>query len=545
MIDKINDIPFEEVTLEDDGVYIEDEKSGMRKESEPIWMESCERNIDNDEITATIVCENLGRKNKVRAQRYQYLDPRTLLSYQNVGFDVTIFNKNTIIKHLLNEEKLVEINQVHSKLGFGEYDGKIIYKAYNCIGMTSTYVGGFNIEPKGDEEVWFDMFEKQVLGNANLELICSISLTSILIGYIGEEYSLETLIVHLVGNSTTGKSTALRLAISIFGSVNVGNNSLFSTYNTTHNAMMSRMSGTKGVTFAFDEISISNIGNFTNLVYTISQGVDKARLDKNSQQKEQGTWLGAMLSNGEKSLLNSSNKNAGIQIRVIEIDNISWTSSAENAEEINKVVINNNGHVAIEFAQYIMELGKEEVSNIYEKDVEMMKQVLAKNNLEDEFTSRRASKLATITATSKIFEEYLCKKLGKEINLDRKGMIKTLLKVEKESIKSRNLDRSALEHIRQYIVDNKHKFEKNWAEKTKGEIIGKLIKKKEYMELEMTQSKFELMLKDGGFEDKNVVLRELKSKGILDCDRDRFTRKRMTDAGKIPVIVIKLPIKNK
>lgn len=107
------------------------------------------------------------------------------------------------------------------------------------------------------------------------------------------------------------------------------------------------------------------------------------------------------------------------------------------------------------------------------------------------------------------------------------------------------MDRSALEHIRQYIVDNKHKFEKNWAEKPKGEIIGKLIKKKEYMELEMTQSKFELMLKDGGFEDKNVVLRELKNKGILDCDKDRFTRKRMTDAGKIPVIVIKLPIKNK
>ena len=42
-----------------------------------------------------------------------------------------------------------------------------------------------------------------------------------------------------------------------------------------------------------------------------------------------------------------------------------------------------------------------------------------------------------------------------------------------------------------------------------------------------------------------LVLRELKNKGILDCDKDRFTRKRMTDAGKIPVIVIKLPIKNK
>ena len=372
MTDKRNDIPYEEVTLEDDGVYIEDEKSGMRKESEPIWIESCERNIDNDEMTATIVCKNLGRENKVRAQRHEYLDPRTLLSYQKVGFDVTIFNKKTIIKHLLNEEKIVEIDQVHSKLGFGEYDGKIIYKAYNCIGTNSTYTGCFDIEPKGEEEVWFDMFEEQVLGNSNLELICVISLASIVIGFIGEDYSLETLIVHLVGNSTTGKSTALRLGISIFGSVNVGNNSLFSTYNTTHNAMMNRMSGTKGVTFAFDEISISNIGNFTNLVYTVSQGVDKARLNKNSERKEQGTWLGVMLSNGEKSLLNSSNKNAGIQMRIIEIDNICWTSSAENAEEINRVVTKNNGHVAIEVAQYMMELGKEEVSKRYEKDVEML-----------------------------------------------------------------------------------------------------------------------------------------------------------------------------
>lgn len=539
------DIPFPEVTLEDDGVYLEDEKRGIRKESEPIWIESCERNIDNGEMNATIVCNNLGRQNKVIAKRHEYLDPRTLLSYQKVGFDVTIFNKNTIIKHLLNEEKIMKIYQVHSQLGFGEHEGKIIYKAYNSIGTNSTYRGVFDIKPKGDKDIWLGMFEDEVLGNVNLELICSISLTSMLIGFIGEEYSLETIIVHLVGNSTTGKSTALKLAISIFGSVKLGNNSLLSTYNTTHNAMMKKLGGNKGVTFAFDEISISNIGNFTQTIYILSQGVDKARLNKNSEQMDQETWLGTIISNGEKSLLNSSNKNAGIQIRVIEIEDISWTSSAENAESINRIVSNNNGHIAIEIAQYMMELGKEEVSKRYENNVKIIKKVMHTNNLKDEFTSRRANKLATITTMAKIFEEYLEKTLGKEIKLDIKGMIKILLDVERESIKSRNFDKSALEHIRQYVVDNKNKFEISGREKPRGEIIGKLTKKKDYLELEMTQSKFEQMLKCGGFEEKNVVLRELKKKGILDCDTDRFTRKRTTEVGKLPVIVIKFARKDK
>lgn len=535
---------FEEVALCDDGVYVEDDK-GIRKVAERMWIEKKTIDIDNNEIKMVVKYEYYGKIEELILERNECLDYNCLMKFQKVGLDIHHFNKFNIIKHFLNEEMIAKTVNTHSKIGFGEYEGKVIYKAFSCIGKESTYTGSYKIKPKGEKQVWLEMFSKEVLGNTNLELICSISLTSLLIGFIGEDYLLETLIVHLVGNSTTGKSTALRLGISFFGCVDVGNDSLFSTYNTTHNAMMKRMVGTKGVTFALDEISISNIANFTQTIYTLSQGVDKARLNKNSEQKEQGTWLGVILSNGEKSLLNSSNKNAGIQIRVIEIEDISWTSSAENAESINRIVNNNNGHIAIEIAQYMMELGKEEVGKRYEKNVKMIKQIMINNNLKDEFTSRRANKLSTITTMAKIFEEYLGKELGKEIKLDIKGMIKILLEVERESIKSRNFDKSALEHIRQYVVDNKNKFEISGREKPRGEVIGKLTKKKDYLELEMTQSKFEQMLKYGGFEEKNVVLRELKKKGVLDCDSDRFTRKRMTEAGKLPVIVIKLPIRGK
>ena len=522
------------------------EEGEKKKISEDTWIKECHRNIDTNERSITInYIDSFGQVNEEELERQDLLNTKNIIKLQIKGMDVNQFNSSDLVKYFIEKERLSKLVNVHTKIGFDKYQDKTIYKAYNCIGIESTYTGNFDIKPKGNKEVWFTMLEEQVLGNANLELICSISLTSILIGYIGEEYLMETLIVHLVGNSTTGKSTALRLAISFFGCVDVGNNSLFSTYNTTPNAMMKRMAGTNGVTFAFDELSISNIGNFTQTIYILSQGVDKARLNKNSEQKEQGTWLGVILSNGEKSLLNSSNKNAGIQMRVIEIENVSWTSSADNAEKINKIIAKNNGHIAIEIAQYMIELGKEEVSKRYEENVGILKKVMNANNLVDEFTSRRVSKLATIITTAKIFEEYLSKELGKEVKLDIKGMIKILLNVEKESIKSRNFDKSVLEHIRQYVVDNKNKFEISGKEKPKGEVLGKLTKKKEYTELEITPSRFEKMIKEGGFEDKNVVLRELKNKGILDCDSDRYTRKRMTDVGKLPVIVIKFPKKDK
>lgn len=539
-----NYLRYEEVTLEKDGIYLED-KNGIQKIAQRIWIKYKLRDIDSNDIKMIVGYEYDGEAHELILTRNQCLDPNYLLTLQDKGLDIHHFNKLPMIKHFLNEEIIAEMKNTHTKVGFGKYEDNEIYKAYSSIGVESTYTGNLEIEPNGSKEEWLKMFEYEVQGNQYLELICSISLSSLLIGYIGEKYSLETLIVHLVGNSTTGKSTALRLAISIFGSAKVGNNSLFATYNTTHNAMMKKMAGTKGVTFAFDEISISNINNFTQTIYTLSQGVDKARLNKNSEQKEQGTWLGTILSNGEKSLLNSSNKNAGIQMRVIEIENICWTSSAENAESINKLVSNNNGHIATQIAQYMMELGKEEVSKRYEHNVKIIKKIMNDNNLVDEFTSRRANKLATITTTAKIFEEYLNKELLKEIKLDIKGMIEILLNVEKESIKSRNFDKSALENIRQYIIDNQHKFEKNWSEKPKGQIIGKLTKKKDYLEVQMTESKFEEMLKECGYESKKVILREFKNKGILDCDSDRYTRKRMTDVGKVSVIVVKLPRKDK
>ena len=61
------------------------------------------------------------------------------------------------------------------------------------------------------------------------------------------------------------------------------------------------------------------------------------------------------------------------------------------------------------------------------------------------------------------------------------------------------------------------------------------------MEVQMLPNKFEMMLKEQGFEDAQVVLKELKQGGYLNCEKDRYTRYRKTEAGfKAEVYVIKI-----
>ena len=62
----------------------------------------------------------------------------------------------------------------------------------------------------------------------------------------------------------------------------------------------------------------------------------------------------------------------------------------------------------------------------------------------------------------------------------------------------------------------------------------------------MEKLSFELMIKEGGYEDRKIVLKELKKAGFLECERDRLTRSRNNSIGVLTdYIVIKLPKEDK
>ena len=148
---------------------------------------------------------------------------------------------------------------------------------------------------------------------------------------------------------------------------------------------------------------------------------------------------------------------------------------------------------------------------------------------------RRCNKFAIIIQTAFILQELL------EIELDVEGMIEMIVNIEKESIKCRNFQKVVIDFVKEYVDRYRNKFDGKSESKSQ-EVLGKITEKEDYTELQMEQLSFELMIKEGGYEDRKIVLKELKKAGFLDCEKDRLTRSRKNSVGvDTEYVVIKLP----
>lgn len=517
------------------GVYLINENEDNTKISNYMEIKRVIKNIDTGIYKAVLRYKTFSEIREIEVNRETCLNKNKLIELINVGLDVRHSNVGELVEYFREyEETIHKTTNVHSKLGFAKDNDKEIYKLYKAIGIDSTYIGRYEIEPKGSKVEYEKMLEEEVYGRCELEFIMVASLSAVVLGYIGEEVGLDSPIIHLVGNSTTGKSTGLKFGASLFGYPDVKKQGIYSTYNGTNNALLNKLGGLNGVPFALDEISMSYTKNFTNFVYAMANGTDKDRLNKNSELKEKETWLTTILSNGEKSLIESSNKNAGIQVRVIEARNFSWTKNAENSEKINQTILRTYGHVGAEFAEYIMSTAKEEVEKRFAEVKEEVYKRLDDVLVVDNMTKRRCSKYALLVLTAYYYQEM------KKIHLDIDGIINMLVVIEKESIENRSFSESAIDYIKQYLAKYKRRFESN--NNTPTDTLGKLIPKKDCIEVQMNKISFEDMIKQGGYEDKNVVLKELRDNGYLNHEKDRFTRSRKNPLGySEEMYVIKLP----
>jgi hypothetical protein len=395
------------------------------------------------------------------------------------------------------------------------------------------------------------MIIKHVLGNIPLETNLMFGLSSALVAMIGSTNSIDTLIIHKFGNSTSGKTTGSRLAISPWGYPHTKENGLFSTWNSTANALLSNLNGNFGLAVAFDEISMSDGEDFTRLIYRLAGGVDKKRLNKDSSLKEAGKWSSTFESNGEFSILAKAKKNDGIRMRIIEFKSVNWTKDAESADEIKNICINNCGHAGLKFAKALLKFGIDKIQEVYKKETEKINKLLKDEGINDNFVSRRAYKLAIISTTARIA------KVALKLDFHVKEITKFLINNEKESSLDRNIEQKAYEYFLQQYAINEKKFIKDHTKngKHKGfltkndsiETWGTFVDNKDKNsskqdEICIYPHIFKEIMNSGGYEDERIILKQWKETGILDCEEDRFTRRRKLSStgGRVQVYVIKV-----
>jgi hypothetical protein len=108
---------------------------------------------------------------------------------------------------------------------------------------------------------------------------------------------LEPAGLHLRGESSNGKSSAMMAAISVWGSPNL----MFS-WRATTNALEGAAAICNGALLPLDEFGEANGKEVGEAVYMLANGQGKARMASTGQLRAQNRWRAMLLSTGELTL---------------------------------------------------------------------------------------------------------------------------------------------------------------------------------------------------------------------------------------------------
>jgi putative DNA primase/helicase len=519
-----NSVLYPGVFIQDGYIMVKDDPNqDPYKIARAIQITSVLVDIDTGEISYILAFKYRNQLREIAVKRGDFRKNK-IVNLLAFGVDVFEHNATQIIKHLRNEEQQIKESYVHQNLGWGLHEGKLVFKHFEGIGITSRYNGNKDIEPKGSYEVWKKIVSKHVMGNINLELALLIGLSSASVGLIGMTVPLDSLIVHIYGNSSQGKTTATSLAISPFGNPDTKGNGLMTTWSATNNAIAGNLSGNFGLVVGFDEISMSDEKNFSSMIYRLGGGKDKGRMDKEAVLKNTGKWQTTLISNGEFSMMTKVNQNAGIRVRLYEFGNIEWTRDAKSADDIKDTVMQNYGQAGPIFAKRLLEIGREQVvSNWKSWTIIVLDAISNKSH----FSSRISSKLAILMLTGEIAREAL----GLNFNLDE--ILKILIQNEQTGKEELDLGTKAFNYFSEKFSQFRSNFIHLKTDKPVSvdsmenrQVYGSVTIKHDCTIVSILPSIFHEWMKECGFEEPKIILREWKGKGILDCEGDRYTRKR-------------------
>ncbi|RTX70525.1 DUF927 domain-containing protein [Mammaliicoccus sciuri] len=376
----------------------------------------------------------------------------------------------------------------------------------------------YDLQPKGTFKGWWEMYLKQVKGNLLLELAVVFAASSLVTAFLKTRHEVEFAgtIFSFMGNSSTGKSTAAALAVSIAGNPTKGSNTLFRSWNGTRNALEGYLSNNYGLPIVLDELSAATFKDTTGLLYSLAEGQGRQRSNIDGNVKALKNWGTSVISTAEHSVLNNSARNDGLNVRTIEISE-AFTTSADNADAIKKATSVNYGHVMPLVAEYLLNREGEVIKWFHAEHDWFKKQL---KNETSHTGIRMFKRYAVITTSARIFERVI----ATPIDLD--AIRNYLLNYHSDSVSERSLADKALETITQFVAQNRGKFSDDNRLSTMVENYGLIELKDHCIQVKILKDVFKRMLEENQYQDVNNVIDALRDKGHIQSDPNRKTTKR-------------------
>lgn len=536
------ELEFDTYILTEESLYVTKTKQNKVVEEEvcpAIFIEQQYQNIRNNDMYAELKFLVGNRYCSEHIEMSIMATPATWLASK--GFLLSSNKVKDVQNYLMVQLKQTPLVKQYADIGFLKNKtnqllvglSKPIGEAVNNLVWNQQHSVA-DISVKGSYETWLQCIKDNVLGEIPLEFILGVGASALLIGYYNQiGFDKDSLMVELVGSSTTGKTTAAQLAISMFGPPIKGRNTLFQSFNGTQNAIPKLLGGNYGVPFLFDELSLSSQGDLTKLVYTIAENREKKRLNETSSFQEQATWATTVLMTGEHSLLQQTNHNLGLYVRLFECNIDAWTKDAAHADKLKQTVQQNYGHVGLAYANHL--------ATNFDCIVEVVE--TWKTHFQNEIKSdgekdRIAEKYAMFLAGLQLLGEAL------EVEFHLHDVADFVLAQEKEMAKDRDIAGMFYEELIQDVCQTSKQFLVDGITNNSYNIKGSisLTKDAKYYRVNYLKPAFQELMQKQNISNEKTLLKNLKRKSFFNHEVDRATKRVMIRDKKSPTYEFFIPV---
>lgn len=497
---------------------------------------------------------------RITVDRRELGDYQIITTLAGVGADVTKEHAGVFVNSIRLQEEEIEatgqgVTKVYDNLGWINIPQHskdsvsastlLCYRASKLLGGgPASYVGTYKVKSMGNFQAWKNMVLTDVCGHPTLEFVLLAALSAVVNGLIAPVTTGENPIFHFNAPSGTGKSTAGYLGISTAGQPFEGQQkgidkngmlyqkiSLYRSWGATANATVTSLTGNRGAPIVLNELGKFTEGDMTSIVYNLSEGSDKIRLDLALKVQQSDYYATSIISLGETSLLaRCKDKLEGLMVRVMEIER-PLTTSANHSRHVKEVCRANNGHAAPLLAQYIINHGGLNlVLPIYQGYCASLESKLPDTPSKSRFIEKFAALLMTTA-------ELATKALGIPFNTD--SLLAFLCEYEVEKGNERDTTMESYKAVIEACRININSFYTQCSRTLSREAWGRVKYFSEKVvngrtvlqEYAIRRQPLNDILKKNGFPNSTTCEKGWTSAGVLSRDRDRPTRSRVIDPG--------------
>ena len=241
-------------------------------------------------------------------------------------------------------------------------DGSVIEETINLASIISKS----NIDmfgTKGSLEQWVKL--TSVLEKANLQshmFVLGMGFSAPLYNFTG----LKGITVSLYGPTGGGKTLSQYWAQSIYGNPD----KLHFAAKYTQNSLFSRLGTYANLPLTIDEVTLMNDKEVGDFCYWVAQGRDKARLNRNSEERDAKTWATPVIVSTNKSLqskLIASGLDTDAQMaRLLEVTVPSssiYNKDTTIGKKFYDAIHSNYGYAGRKFIKNLLEMGEEGIQS--------------------------------------------------------------------------------------------------------------------------------------------------------------------------------------